>query len=231
MFELGSAAPALTMPRGAEWLGIALSYLLGSVPFAWLLARMLKGTDLRTVGSGNIGATNAGRVLGRPLGVLAFLLDFGKGWAPVALIAPRFAEQTNLASVAVLCGLAAAAGHVWPIYLGFRGGKAVATTCGVVAAIDPVVFVLGGGAWLITLFSTGFVSLASIAMALVFPIAAWQRAPERGYEAVIGVALLALLILWRHKANLVRMRQGLEPRMGKKSSAKKSDEKHGGKSS
>ncbi len=209
------------MPRGAEWLGIALSYLLGSVPFAWLLARLLKGADLRQVGSGNIGATNAGRVLGRPLGVLAFLLDFGKGWAPVALIAPRFASDASLASVAVCCGLAAAAGHVWPIYLGFRGGKAVATTCGVVAALDPVVFVLGGGVWLITLTSTGFVSLASIAMALTFPVVAWQRAPERGTEAVYGIALLALLILWRHKANLVRMRQGLEPRTRMKRGEKK----------
>src|SRR5688572_14379915 len=99
-------------------LALALSYLPGAVPFGWLFVRVLKGVDLRSIGSGNIGATNAMRVLGRPLGVLAFLCDFGKGFVPVAWIAPALGggAHIHLGWLQVLCGAAAVAGHVWPVY-------------------------------------------------------------------------------------------------------------------
>ncbi|MDF1800957.1 MAG: glycerol-3-phosphate 1-O-acyltransferase PlsY [Planctomycetota bacterium] len=207
---------SLTMPVGSEWLAVLIGYLLGSIPFGFLLAR-LKGIDLRAIGSGNIGATNTGRALGKPLGFLAFFLDFTKGWFPAAVVASWFltegnADSGNL-SLAVLAGGAAVIGHVWPVYLGFKGGKAVATGCGVLVALDPTIFVLGGAVFLITAFSTGFVSLGSIAMGLSFPIIAWQvMGDEYGGEVVVFCVAFAVLVVLRHKDNLKRLTGGLEPR-------------------
>ena len=218
-------AAAIHAPQGTEWLALLPSYLLGAVPFGWVMARLIRGVDLRTVGSGNIGATNAMRVLGRPLGVLAFLLDFGKGWVPAALFATWFARGggESRATLAVLCGAAAVCGHVWPVYLRFRGGKAVATGCGAIAAIDPVVFLAGGLAWLATLVFSRYVSLASIAMGLAFPLCAWARlsAGRGGAALVAGTAVLTLLILWRHRANLERILSGTEPKAGRRAPAEK----------
>jgi len=200
-------------------LALLASYLLGAVPFSWLFTRVLKGVDLRQVGSGNIGATNAMRVLGRPLGVAAFLCDFGKGLVPVVWFAPALVGSADPGWLRVLCGAAAVAGHVWPIYLGFKGGKAVATGCGAVAGIDPWIFLAGGLLWLVVLFATRFVSLASVAMGLAFPCAAaLRRSPERyGFEVVLGTSALALLILVCHRSNLKRLAAGTEPRIGRRS--------------
>jgi len=204
-------------------LALLSSYLLGAVPFSWLFVRVLKGVDLRTIGSGNIGATNAMRVLGRPLGVVAFLCDFGKGLVPVAFIAPALGPTLSSGAhiqsgwLQVLCGAAAVAGHVWPVYLGFKGGKAVATGCGAVTGIDPWLFLAGGLVWLAVLSLTRFVSLASLAMGLTFPVAAAVRmSPARyGPEVVVGTGALALLILLRHRSNLKRLAAGTEPRIGR----------------
>lgn len=219
------AAP-FHVPQGVEWLALLASYLLGAVPFGWVLARLLKGVDLRRHGSGNIGATNAMRVLGKPLGFLAFALDFGKGWAAPALFAAAARDSLGeLApaslSLEVLCGAAAVIGHVFPIYLGFRGGKAVATGCGAIVAIDPLIFVFGGLVWLLCLFTLRMVSAASMAMAVAFPIVAWQRMGPGGYgwEVVWGTAALAALVLWRHRANVGRILAGTEPRTGQRRAA------------
>jgi glycerol-3-phosphate acyltransferase PlsY len=200
-------------------LALLLSYLLGAVPFGWVLVRVVKGEDLRRMGSGNIGATNAMRALGRPLGLVAFLCDFGKGLVPVAFLAPALSGAFDPGWLRVLCGAAAVAGHVWPVYLGFKGGKAVATGCGAIVAIDPWIFVAGGLVWLLVLLVTRFVSLASVAMGLAFPVAAaLRRSPERyGMEVVIGTGALALLILVRHRSNLRRLAAGNEPRVGRRS--------------
>ncbi|MEM7307914.1 MAG: glycerol-3-phosphate 1-O-acyltransferase PlsY [Planctomycetota bacterium] len=202
----------------AAALAILVSYLLGAVPFGFVMARVLRGVDLRTVGSGNIGATNAMRVLGKPLGVVAFLLDFAKGWVPSFLLAPLAAsEAVDLGWLRVLCGAAAVVGHVWPVYLRFRGGKAVATGCGAIVGVDPLVFVGAGLVWLLTLATTRFVSLASMAMGVSFPVlAALRMGPERhGFELVLGTGALALLILLRHRSNLGRLLAGTEPRAGR----------------
>jgi len=209
---------ALTLPNGSEWLALLASYLLGAVPFGVVLVRVLKGVDLRTVGSGNIGATNAMRVLGRPLGVLCFALDFGKGWLPAwGFAAWLHAGGCELGWLRVLCGAAAVCGHVWPVYLGFRGGKAVATGCGAITAVDPVVFLGGGAAWLLCLATTRYVGLSSIAMGVAFPlVAGWRsRTQPHGAELVWGTGALALLIVWRHRANIGRMLAGTESRAGK----------------
>jgi len=198
-------------------IAVLLSYLLGAVPFGFLMVRFLKGEDLRTVGSGNIGATNAMRALGKPLGVVAFFLDFAKGWVPVALIAPALVSEgtENPMILAVLCGAAAVVGHVFPVYLRFKGGKAVATGCGAIVGIDPVIFLIAGVVWLITLASTRFVGLASMLMGLAFPVVAGVRG--HGVWVVLGTGALAALILARHRSNLLRMIDGTEPRIGRKS--------------
>ena len=225
-YPLGSPAPAgrsmgLTdfvpvTPR--EGLAVGVAYLLGSLPFGLILG-LLKGVDIRKAGSGNIGATNAGRVLGRPYGYAAFLGDFAKGWFPSALLGPWLAATPGREPLlAVLCGAAAVAGHVWPIYLRFHGGKAVSTGCGAVVGIDPIVFLGGGAAWLVCLALFRFVSLASIAMVLSFPLLFWLRQGVRPYgpETVAGAMLLALLVLLRHRPNLQRLLTGTEPRIGRR---------------
>jgi glycerol-3-phosphate acyltransferase PlsY len=190
-------------PDGLAW-RLVVSYLLGAVPFGLVMCRVLKGVDLRTVGSGNIGATNAMRVLGGPLGLVAFALDVGKGYAPAAWLAgedPRWQ---------VACGAAAVLGHVFPVYLRFRGGKAVATGCGALLAIQPAIVLASGLVWLALLLTLGFVSVASLGMGVAFPVAAWWLG-EPGV-VVAGASGLTVLILVRHRSNMVRLARGEESR-------------------
>jgi len=207
-------------------LSVLLAYLLGSVPFGLVLGFLVAKKDIRKQGSGNIGATNVGRVLGRPWALLAFVCDFGKGWVSSALLAPAFVpplEDPARASLyAVLCGGAAVVGHCWPLYLGFKGGKGVATGCGALVAMDPVIFLGGGVLWLAALGLFRMVGLASILMGTSFPILAWFRGPglgeqgiaNYGIEVVLGALALWLLVIARHRANIRRMLEGTEPRIG-----------------
>lgn len=204
---------SLALPSGSEWGALVIAYLIGAIPFGYLFARM-KGVDIRAVGSGNIGATNTGRALGKPLGFLAFLLDFAKGYMPVLYVAPAFADGSASTSLMVLTGAAAVVGHCWPVYLGFRGGKGVASGCGAVIALDPMIFTVGGAVFVLMVLGMGYMSLASISMAVTFPIVAWYRGA--GSEVVIGCAAFAVLVIWRHRSNLVRLFAGVEPRWHKK---------------
>jgi glycerol-3-phosphate acyltransferase PlsY len=126
-------------------LSLVSGYLIGSVSFALLLAK-LQGIDLREVGSGNLGATNAGRALGKKYGVLVYLLDMLKGALPVLAAKLFFAADIN---IAVLVGMSAYLGHIWPLYLGFKGGKGVATTAGVLAVVSPMASLAGAVSWLL----------------------------------------------------------------------------------
>ena len=195
------------------------AYLIGSIPFGILLAK-LRGVDLRAVGSGNIGATNAMRALGKPLGLVAFGLDFGKGFlVPWCLINTGVGGDSSwIASsslmVASAAGVAAAAGHVWPVWIGFRGGKAVATALGALCAIDPSVALLGAPVWIFAVFFSSHVSLGSLAMSASFPITAWLRwrEVEGGVTFTVAAGLLCLLIWVRHRPNIERLLQGTEAR-------------------
>jgi glycerol-3-phosphate acyltransferase PlsY len=201
-------------------LALIASYLLGSVPFGLVMARFIKGVDLREVGSGNIGATNAMRVLGKPLGLVAFLLDFGKGLVPTLFLSRYAAELNGQAPLLAesLCGVAAVVGHCFPIYLKFRGGKGVATGCGAIVGIAPMVFVVSGAVWIAVLGVMRMVSLASIAMGIAFPVAAACFVPEA--PAFAGAcSLLTVLVLVRHRANIARIRAGPEPRIGARPSS------------
>ncbi len=199
-----------------SWMSIAavgLSYLVGSVPWGLVLVRLIKGIDLRQVGSGNIGATNAMRVGGKPLGLAVFALDFAKGWAAIALCAQELAHAPATSWLAMACGAASVLGHCFPLWLRFRGGKGVATGCGALVAVDPLIWVVGGAVWLITLALSRYVGLASIAMGLAFPLAAWWRTNSEGPATTAGAAALALLILIRHRSNMRRMLSGEEPKV------------------
>jgi len=197
------------------WVAVAVSYLVGAIPFGLVLVRLFKGIDIRSVGSGNIGATNAARAGGRGLGALVFLCDLGKGWVAPAVFAPWLATAGDDVA-AVACGAAAVLGHCFPVWLRFRGGKGVATGCGALVALEPLIFLAGGAVWLATVAATRYVGLASILMGVAFPVAAWFLVGEARPALVWGAALLTVLILARHRSNISRMRAGTEPKMGAK---------------
>ena len=200
------------------WGVVAAAYLLGSIPFGLVFAKWVKGVDLRRIGSGNIGASNAGRALGRGWAIVVFFCDFAKGLGPVVAVGAVAAERELVPMMQFLVGTAAVLGHCYSIDLRFDGGKAVATGCGAIVGVDPWVFVIGGIVWLVTRRLTRYNGLSSILMSVSWPISAWyldRDAPE----FVLGTALLAVLILVRHRSNIQRMLAGTEPRAGEKSSS------------
>jgi glycerol-3-phosphate acyltransferase PlsY len=190
------------------WLGA--SYLLGAIPTSWLVVRLIKGQDLRTLGSGNLGATNLFRQLGWRYAVPVGLFDMAKGAIPVLVFGPLAGggELTPL-----LLGVAAVIGHVYSVFVGFKGGKGVATGAGVVLGLAPAAFLVALAVWAITLRLTGYVSLSSILGATVLPAAVWLLEPDRR-SLVWLFALLALLIIGLHHANIRRLLQGTEHRFG-----------------
>lgn len=201
------------------------AYGVGSVPFAWLLGRA-RGIDIRRVGSGNIGATNLGRALGRRWAIAAFVLDFLKGLVAVLLARAFFDpdEGWARATLEVLAGTSAILGHVAPIWLGFRGGKGVATTFGALTALAWPAALAGGVAWFAFFFLTRTVSIASLVAGIVFPIAVYllhRGAPPEEWIAIEVFAIVcALLIILRHRANIVRLVRGEELRFGKQASSR-----------
>lgn len=202
----------MTRGAGAAALAILLSYLLGSVSFAYLAGRV-RGLDLRQHGSGNLGATNVLRTLGAPAAVIVLALDLLKGVAAVLLL-PR-ATGALEGWVPTACGLAAIAGHVWPVFLGWRGGKGVATAAGVFGALAPLPFVFALGAFALVAGISRYMSLGSLTAALVLPVAmALVYGPRHPLFFVsLGVAGF---VFWTHRTNLDRLRRGVEPRLGRK---------------
>ncbi|MDP3703554.1 MAG: glycerol-3-phosphate 1-O-acyltransferase PlsY, partial [Candidatus Omnitrophota bacterium] len=187
------------------------SYLIGSIPTGFLLVKWLKRVDLRTVGSGNIGATNVGRVAGRGASAAVFLIDAAKGIVPVLLIAPQASEVAG-STAALACGLAAVLGHNFPLFLKFKGGKGVATTIGVLLSAMPLVGAVYLLVWGACLMIWRYVSLGSMAAAVSIPL--MQVLLRRCATEIWLGAALALLIVARHRANIDRLRQGIEPRVG-----------------
>lgn len=188
-------------------LPILLGYLAGSVPFAFLLAR-LKGIDVRIAGSGNVGAANVLRTTGPWRGVIVMSLDVAKGISAVA-IAHMLAGGTALSA---LTGAAAIVGHVYPVWLRFHGGKGVAVAAGVFTVLSPGATAMAAGLFLVIVWLTRYVSLASIAATLALPPAAWLVGSP--LSVVLVAAGTSVLILFRHRANWSRLRRGTERRMG-----------------
>ncbi|HHX97621.1 MAG: glycerol-3-phosphate 1-O-acyltransferase PlsY [Kiritimatiellia bacterium] len=191
-------------------LAVAGAYLLGSIPNGLLIAKT-KGVDLRRTGSGNIGATNVFRCVGKSFGILALFLDAAKGFIP-AFVFPRLLEgPPNW--LALACGIAAVAGHTWPVWLGFKGGKGVATSAGMLLGIAPAAVGLGLLAFAITLTLTRYASLGSIVAAVVVPTAYAVMDGAGNPLTAIVFALMGLLVIYKHRTNIGRLRRGQEPRL------------------
>ena len=197
------------------------SYLLGSIPFGVLFTRLFGGGDVRKVGSGNIGATNVARAAGPVAAILTLLCDFAKGAVPVWL-AGRITNES--ATFMMVAALAALLGHCFPIWLGFRGGKGVATAAGAFLVLDPPALLGSVILFLIVLFFWRYVSLASISAAAAMPLLIYLLwAPHRAPPLIVtfGALAAAVIIIFKHDANIQRLVQGEEPKfsMGSKRDA------------
>lgn len=189
-------------------LGIVAAYLVGSIPFALLLARRWGGHDLHRVGSGNIGAANVLRASGVRAGVVVALLDIAKGSAGV-LVAGRIAGAEHAGALA---GLAAIVGHIYPVWLKFRGGKGVATACGVFGVLAPLSIPPTLLAFLVATWATRYISVGSVMASLVLPPVAYVTGSPGA--VVASACASATLIIFRHRSNLRRVRVGTERRVG-----------------
>jgi glycerol-3-phosphate acyltransferase PlsY len=189
-------------------LAIAAGYLIGSVPFALIVARRWGPGDLHRVGSGNLGAANVLRAAGVRAGVLVAALDIAKGVASV-MVAGRLSGDPSSAAWA---GFAAVIGHIYPVWVRFRGGKGVATACGVFSVLTPLALPLAAGVFVITVWASKYVSLGSVVAALVLPPIAYGVGDP---AVVVLVAFMSAgIIVFRHRSNLVRVRTGTERRLG-----------------
>ena len=198
---------------------LVISYLLGSIPLGLLLARA-KGVDIRKVGSGNIGATNVYRSVSKTLGVATFAGDAVKGFIP-AFFFPMIGKTCCDAHVlAILCGCAAIAGHNWPIFLGFKGGKGVSTSAGMLLGLAPAAAGIGLAVWIILVAITRYVSVASIGAAVAVPAAGWWLYVRDGLLLPLALTVLGALVIWKHRANIARLKAGTEHRFGKRRSEK-----------
>ena len=193
----------------------ATSYLLGSLPSGYLAGRMA-GVDIRQHGSGNIGATNVLRVLGKPYGVAVFVIDAGKGFVPVRIAYALFAASPHPEYYAIIAAVLVVLGHAFPVWLKFRGGKGVATSAGAVVALVPLAAAAAIAVWFLIFLPTRYVSLASIVAALSLPLICALMLHLRlanGTALLYFSVIIALLIVWRHRGNLARLRAGTEPRL------------------
>lgn len=189
-------------------LAIIIAYLIGSVPFALLLSRRWNAADLRTVGSGNLGAANVLRASGVRAGVLVAVLDAAKGAASVAL-AMRMSPSPFVPAAA---GFAAIVGHIYPVWLKFKGGKGVATACGVFSLLTPIAVPPALLVFLVAVWSSKYISLGSILASIALPSIAYATGAS---AATLGAAIAAgALIIFRHRSNLTRLLGGTERRLG-----------------
>lgn len=190
---------------------IPAAYLLGAVPFGLLIAKS-KGVDIRREGSGNIGATNVFRVIGKGWGICTFILDALKGFIP-AFFFPILAKADP--AYGVLFGFAAILGHSFPVYLKFKGGKGVATSAGMLLGVAPLAVAVGFVCWVISMVISRYVSLSSIIAAVAVAITAWIE-PNTVLLVDAALTVLSVLVIWLHRANIRRLINGTENRFGKK---------------
>lgn len=207
------------MPALTVILLTALAYLVGSIPFGLLIAKT-QGKDIRTMGSGNIGATNVLRCLGKPLGIACFVLDVLKGYLPAALfpiLGKTLCPNAVGPGIGILFGAAAILGHNFPVFLNFKGGKGVATSAGVLLGVAPLAVAIGVLTWVIVFYTSGYVSLGSIIAALVVVLTGWVRVGHYGIVTALALTLLGALAIWRHRENIKRLIAGTENKFRRKS--------------
>lgn len=204
------------------------AYLIGSIPFSFLVVKLFAGEDIRELGSRNVGATNVARTFGKLPGVIALILDMAKGYAVIALarwIVMRpdwplaaggdFSPVRSRAFWIALAGLIAVLAHMFPVWLRFHGGKGVATAAGAFLAIDPLSFAAGAIVFLIVILSTRFVSLASMLSAASIPIFMRFLTHAPFWTTIVSI-VIAMLIIVKHNSNIARLTQGTETRLGER---------------
>ncbi len=207
-----------------DWIAAAIAYLLGSIPFGYLLVLLFRKEDIRQSGSGNIGATNVMRTGSRWLGILTLLLDLGKGFLAVE-IARHLATGAHAVDTAAIGALFAVIGHVFPVWLRGKGGKGVATALGVFLALAPLAALSSLGVFVVFIFLTRYVSLASILAAASFPLWIWMFARVLGIHYGQGpifiacTVLVPAVILIKHEKNVQRLLHGTEFRFGARESS------------
>ena len=207
------------MPIAGYSLTALIGYLLGSIPTGFLAAKA-RGLDIRTVGSGNIGATNVFRYLGAPAGVFVLLADAAKGWLAVAVAAPLVCDWSCPAAgpatsewFRLVAALGAVLGHNYTCWLHFKGGKGIATSAGALVALVPWALLISLTVWVVTFALSRYVSLASILAALVLPFAAWLTGASLTLVAI--TAAMAALAIYKHMPNIQRLLKGTENRFGR----------------
>ncbi|MBI4845419.1 MAG: glycerol-3-phosphate 1-O-acyltransferase PlsY [Candidatus Omnitrophica bacterium] len=196
--------------------GAMISYLLGAVPAAFLVGKLLKGIDIRQEGSGNVGATNALRVLGKGPGIVVLCFDIAKGVIAVTVFAIIFNRLDGVASefIKSCYGLAVVCGHIYNVFLGFKGGKGVATSAGVLLGIVPGAILIGVAVFLLILFLTKYVSLGSIFASILAPF--YLLISRAHYSYVLMSAVFCVLIVSKHRENIKRLLSGREKRIFEK---------------
>ena len=198
------------------------SYLLGSIPFGYLAGRIAR-IDIRNCGSGNVGATNVIRTLGKGYGYPVFALDFLKGFGAVKIsimIATRAQSEWNSPEMfGIVAAISSVLGHSFPVWLGFKGGKGVATSAGALFALAPIATLVGVAIWILTFWLTRYVSVASMAAAAALPliilVSTWLSRTT-GRLLFYSSVCLAAVVIWRHRSNLSRLMRGTEPRFTRK---------------
>lgn len=200
----------------AQALCLVASYLIGAIPTSYVAARVFGGIDLRQHGSRNLGATNLYRVLGWRFALPVGLIDAAKGAIPVLVFAP-LASDSEL--FALVCGITAVVGHVYSVFVRFRGGKGVATAAGVMLALTPIALAVSLVVWVVLVYLTGYVSVGSIVSAAIFPLAVYLLEHPAMPEILWLDVGVAAGIIWLHRSNIRRLLNGTENRFGRRAAS------------
>ncbi|MET0748195.1 MAG: glycerol-3-phosphate 1-O-acyltransferase PlsY [Rhizobium sp.] len=196
----------ITLPYALA--ALAIGYLLGSIPFGLVLTRMAGLGDVRSIGSGNIGATNVLRTGNKTLAGATFLLDALKGTAAVLVCGALFGPEAG-----ILAGFAAFIGHLFPVWIGFKGGKGVATYIGILLGLAPLMALLFAVLWIAIAYFSRYSSLSALVATLVIPVALWILGPEK---TAAVMTLMTAITWWKHSANISRLMSGTESKIGSK---------------
>ena len=210
-------------PLVFEYIGVFLAgYLIGSIPWAFIIGKA-NGLDIRQHGSCNVGATNVNRVLGKKWGISCFFLDFLKGFLPVLFLQlanGRFNFPRYVDADVIIVSVAAVIGHMWPLFLSFKGGKGISTIAGIILALAPFSFLTAVLAWIVIFHISRYVSLASVSAAFLLPVSAWTFVVLGYTKTSLGVLImlsaLATLAILRHRGNIQRLLAGTENKFTRK---------------
>ncbi|MFH1799071.1 MAG: glycerol-3-phosphate 1-O-acyltransferase PlsY [Candidatus Omnitrophota bacterium] len=198
-----------------SFLLVFTAYILGSIPTAYIFGKVLKGIDIRKVGSGNVGATNAARSIGKKAGIVVLIIDFLKGLAAITVIPMAFQwifPNVSLPdNISIFLAVAVISGHIWTVFLKFKGGKGVATTAGVMTGLAPGIFLGALAVWVIVFSVRRYVSLASILAAVTLPIL--SALTGKAIEFTLFCAVLCLIGVYSHRSNIKRLIQGTEKKL------------------